>query len=108
VNRREFVKTLGAASVASASSRRAPAQEKVSAGSPKQMIVLCGESVRYDMLNCNRATGLKTPNLDRIAAQELDRYHGIDVSLQPFINIDRDVTLRRAYNTFGEDPLLTG
>ena len=34
--------------------------------------------------------------------------HGIDVVLQPFINIDRDVTFRRGYNTFGEDPLLTG
>lgn len=32
---------------------------------------------------------------------------GIDVSLQPFINIDRDLAFRRAYNTFGEDPLLT-
>ena len=36
------------------------------------------------------------------------RSHGIDVALQPFINIDRDVTFRRGYNTFGEDPLLTG
>ena len=34
--------------------------------------------------------------------------HGIDVVLEPFINIDRDVTFRRGYNTFGEDPLLTG
>jgi EAL domain-containing protein (putative c-di-GMP-specific phosphodiesterase class I) len=33
---------------------------------------------------------------------------GIDVSLQPFINIDRDLSMRRLYNTFGEDPLLTG
>jgi beta-glucosidase len=32
---------------------------------------------------------------------------GIDVSLQPFVNIDRDIAFRRAYNTFGEDPLLT-
>ncbi len=32
---------------------------------------------------------------------------GIDVSLQPFINLDRDLALRRSYNTFGEDPLLT-
>ena len=32
---------------------------------------------------------------------------GIDVSLQPFINIDRDLAHRRAYNTLGEDPLLT-
>jgi beta-glucosidase len=35
------------------------------------------------------------------------RAHGIDVSLQPFINIDRDLAMRRLYNTFGEDPLLT-
>jgi len=33
---------------------------------------------------------------------------GIDVSLQPFVNLDRDLTFKRAYNTFGEDPLLTG
>ena len=32
---------------------------------------------------------------------------GIDVSLQPFINLDRDLAMRRSYNTFGEDPLLT-
>jgi beta-glucosidase len=36
-----------------------------------------------------------------------DRALGIDVSLQPFVNIDRDLAFRRAYNTFGEDPLLT-
>ncbi len=33
---------------------------------------------------------------------------GIDVILQPFINIDRDITFARGYNTFGEDPFLTG
>ena len=33
---------------------------------------------------------------------------GIDMALQPYINIDRDLTFRRAYNTYGEDPLLTG
>lgn len=32
---------------------------------------------------------------------------GIDVSPQPCINIDRDLAFRRAYSTFGEDPLLT-
>ena len=32
---------------------------------------------------------------------------GIDVTLQPYINIDRDLTFKRAYNTFGEDSLLT-
>ena len=33
---------------------------------------------------------------------------GIDVVLQPFINIDRDISFARAYNTYGEDPVLTG
>src|SRR5215472_2062692 len=33
---------------------------------------------------------------------------GIDVCLQPFVNIDRDLEFDRAYNTFGEDPFLTG
>ncbi|HKV25289.1 MAG TPA: glycoside hydrolase family 3 C-terminal domain-containing protein [Candidatus Acidoferrum sp.] len=33
---------------------------------------------------------------------------GIDVVLQPFINIDRDITFGRGYNTFGEDPFFTG
>jgi beta-glucosidase len=33
---------------------------------------------------------------------------GIDVILQPFINIDRDLKFDRAYNTFGEDPFLSG
>jgi beta-glucosidase len=32
---------------------------------------------------------------------------GVDVALRPYVNIDRDVTFKRAYNTFGEDPLLT-
>jgi beta-glucosidase len=33
---------------------------------------------------------------------------GQDVVLEPFVNIDRDPTWTRGYNTFGEDPLLTG
>src|SRR3954468_18600372 len=33
---------------------------------------------------------------------------GIDVSLQPFVNIDRDLEFGRGYNTFGEDPYLSG
>jgi uncharacterized sulfatase len=36
---------------------------------PRQVVVILGESVRRDMLNCYRNTGLKTPNLDRLAAQ---------------------------------------
>jgi beta-glucosidase len=33
---------------------------------------------------------------------------GIDLVLEPFINIDRDPAFSRSYNTYGEDPLLTG
>jgi beta-glucosidase len=33
---------------------------------------------------------------------------GIDVALEPFINILRDISFGRGWNTFGEDPLLTG
>lgn len=33
---------------------------------------------------------------------------GVDVALQPFINIARDFEFGRAYNTYGEDPFLTG
>src|SRR5450756_312284 len=33
---------------------------------------------------------------------------GIDVVLQPFINLDRDLTFARGYNTLGEDPFLSG
>lgn len=36
------------------------------------------------------------------------RARGIDVILQPFINIARDFNFGRAYNTYGEDPFLTG
>jgi beta-glucosidase len=33
---------------------------------------------------------------------------GIDVSLQPFVNIARDLEFDRGYNTLGEDPFLSG
>ena len=36
-----------------------------------------------------------------------DRALGIDVSLQPFVNIDRDLEFGRGFNTFGEDPFLS-
>src|SRR5579862_3048623 len=32
---------------------------------------------------------------------------GIDVALQPFVNINRDLEFGRGYNTFGEDPYQT-
>lgn len=33
---------------------------------------------------------------------------GVDVILEPYINIYRDPTFERAYNTLGEDPVLSG
>jgi len=33
---------------------------------------------------------------------------GIGITLQPFINLDRDISFERGYNTYGEDPVLTG
>jgi len=33
---------------------------------------------------------------------------GIDVVLQPLLNLDRDIAFARSYNTFGEDPFLVG
>ena len=93
MNRRDFMKTVGLAGAASAMASDSPARADSTAcssqqgqeggnprcslwqtdapvtGEPRQVVVILGESVRYDMLNCNRQTGLKTPNLDRLAQQ---------------------------------------
>jgi len=50
----------------------------------------------------------KTAQANGVAIGREDRALGIDVSLQPFVNIDRDLEYDRGYNTFGEDPFLTG
>jgi beta-glucosidase len=49
----------------------------------------------------------KTAEENGLVIGREDRALGIDVSLQPFVNIDRDLQFGRAYNTFGEDPFLT-
>jgi uncharacterized sulfatase len=65
MNRREFLKS---ATAANALSMLPHAQSLAPTASPRQVVVILGESVRWDMLNCYRQTGLKTPNLDRLAA----------------------------------------
>ena len=50
---------------------------------------------------------LKTAEQNGVVIGREDRALGIDVSLQPFVNIDRDLQFSRGYNTFGEDPYLT-
>lgn len=69
MNRRDFIKLTGAASIGGAAGLPARAGNAADKSQPRQAIVILGESVRYDMLNCNAKTGLRTPNLDRIAAQ---------------------------------------
>ncbi len=49
----------------------------------------------------------KTAEKNGLVIGREDRALGIDVSLQPFVNIDRDLEFGRGYNTFGEDPFLS-
>ena len=69
MNRRNFLKLAGVASVNCATQQIPPVLSRHPGAEPRQAIIILGESVRYDMLNCNRRTGLKTPNFDRIAAE---------------------------------------
>ena len=61
VDRRTFIETAGAGALGVARATAADA--------PRQVVVLMTDTTRWDMLNCYRKTGLKTPNLDRLAAQ---------------------------------------
>jgi beta-glucosidase len=49
----------------------------------------------------------KTAEENGIVIGREARALGIDIALQPFVNIDRDLEFGRGYNTFGEDPFLT-
>lgn len=89
MDRRDFIKSAGAAGVFSSLLGATPGNassdsgqneggkltnplwqmEAPATGGPRQVVMILGESVRNDMLNCNRQTGLKTPNLDRLAQQ---------------------------------------
>ena len=68
MNRRDFLKIAGVAGVNHATQTQPPILPLHAAEGLRQAVIILGESVRYDMLNCNRNTGLRTPNLDRIAA----------------------------------------
>ncbi len=65
MNRRNFLQTAGAAGLAATLPHKAAANQNA----PRQVVFILGESVRFDMLNCYRNTGLRTPNLDRLAKQ---------------------------------------
>lgn len=64
MKRRDFLKSAAVANALPFLPKGAAAQS----GTPRQVVFILGESVRWDMLNCYRQTGLKTPNLDRLAA----------------------------------------
>ena len=65
MDRRSFIQSLSAAGALSSLPRGAAQTPSA----PRQVIFILGESVRADMLNCYRNTGLRTPNLDRLAAE---------------------------------------
>ena len=105
MNRREFLKSAGITSAASCAG--APLAKVASAalqqggefplhdrlwqseapatGEPRQVVVILGESVRCDMLNCYRQTGLKTSNLDRLSQQGIrfDRAYNCQLVCAP-------------------------
>ena len=66
MNRRTFIQTFTAASVLPSPEVKVP---PMPLKGPRQVIFILGESVRADMLNCYRTTGLRTPNLDRLASE---------------------------------------
>lgn len=68
MKRRDFVKLLGAAGALYA----APpvSRGSLSAAKPaqvRQAVIFMTDTTRWDMLHCYRDTGLRTPNLDRLA-----------------------------------------
>lgn len=60
MDRRTFMESIAAAGRRSS----LPAASKRKDDAPRQVIFILGESVRADMLNCYRNTGLRTPHLD--------------------------------------------
>ena len=61
MDRRTFLETAGAGALG--------VTRATAADTPRQVVMLMTDTTRWDMLNCYRNTGLKTPNLDRLAAQ---------------------------------------
>jgi uncharacterized sulfatase len=74
MDRREFLKYAGMVG-ADCATQPVPVLTRHPGPEPRQAIIILGESVRYDMLNCNKQTGLKTPNFDRIAASGISFDH---------------------------------
>ena len=68
MDRRDFLKLASVAGAGCTTQSIPPILSRHAVSEPRQAVIILGESVRYDMLNCNRQTGLKTPNFDRIAA----------------------------------------
>ena len=69
MDRRDFLMLAGAATVDCATNAPAPHLQQRPGAELRQAIIILGESVRYETLNCNRKTGIQTPNFYRIAAR---------------------------------------
>ena len=68
-NRREFLKTAGAAAAVAAVPRGMTAAAKGDAAGKPNFIVIYADDQGYGDLSCYGATKLKTPNIDRMAAE---------------------------------------
>ncbi len=64
MNRRSFLKSAAATSLAAATAKGAP----LKGSSPRQSVIFITDATRRDMLNCYKVTGIQTPNLDRLAS----------------------------------------
>lgn len=66
MKRRDFLKGAGVQTVATAVATNLRAQGKPSKG--RRAVLIMTDTTRADMLHCYRDSGLRTPNLDRLAA----------------------------------------
>ncbi|HEY3655239.1 MAG TPA: glycoside hydrolase family 3 C-terminal domain-containing protein [Steroidobacteraceae bacterium] len=69
---------------------------RVASAAPTSTMGLAATFSKVDAERTGRVIGLEAKRL------------GVDIALEPFINILRDLSFRRGWNTFGEDPVLTG
>jgi hypothetical protein len=59
----------GVLSAMQAGARSGPFAKAAESGNARQVAFMMADTTRWDMLYCNRNTGLKAPNLDRLGKQ---------------------------------------
>jgi uncharacterized sulfatase len=70
MKRRDFMKVAGSGVLASpqVGARPSRVEGPKGSGNARQVVFIMTDTTRWDMLNCYRNTGMKTPNLDRLAS----------------------------------------